>query len=94
MIRAFADIELLLHLLRVDDAVLNVVGDLVEDDLRNRLLVRLVVHNFQSSLLGKRLAFDCESTAAYLCAIRPDHFIHAFVVTRKDKADDELDATF
>ena len=46
MIRAFADIKLLLHLLRVDDAILNVVGDLVEDDLRNRLLMRLVVHDF------------------------------------------------
>ena len=45
MIQAFGDIKLLLHLLRVNDAILNVVGYLVEDDLGNGLLMRLIAHN-------------------------------------------------
>ena len=39
-------IKLLFDFLKVDDAILDIASDLVEDDLRNRLLVRLVVHNF------------------------------------------------
>ena len=45
MIRAFADIKLLLHLLRVNDAILNVVCDLVQYDLGYGLLMRLTVHD-------------------------------------------------
>ena len=44
MIRAFADIKLLLHLLRVDDTILNVAGYFVQYDLGDGLLMRLVVH--------------------------------------------------
>ena len=45
MIRAFADIKLLLHLFRVNDAILNVVGYLVQYDLGYGLLMRLTVHD-------------------------------------------------
>ena len=61
MIRASGDIKLLLHtnatklqvqqsealvdLLRVNDAILNVVGYLVQYDLGYGLLMRLTVHN-------------------------------------------------
>ena len=45
MIRASGDIKLLLHLLRVNDAILNVVCDLVQYDLGYGLLMRLTVHD-------------------------------------------------
>ena len=45
MIRASGDIKLLFDFLRVNDAVLNITSDLVEDDLGNRLLVGLIIHD-------------------------------------------------
>ena len=94
MILASADIKLLLYLLRVNDAVLDVVSDLVENYLGNRLLVGLVVHDLQSSLFTKGLSFNGKATATNLCAVRTNQFIHGFVVTGKDEADDKQDAPF
>ena len=62
MIRASEGIKLLLNLFRVNDAVLNIINDLLEDDLRNRLLVGLIVHDFQSCFLAEGLAFEREAT--------------------------------
>ena len=45
MTQASGDIKLLLYLLRVNDAILNIVGDLVQYDLGYGLLMRLTVHD-------------------------------------------------